>query len=269
MKTIHVDANGAWLQAVRDVMAHGDVTYPRDQATVELLGYSSTFDMKYPIVSVNHRKLSRRFLTGEAVWILTGDDRVESIAPYAPSIVNFSDDGVRFYGAYGPRIADQFQHVVRSLANDNDSRQAVLTTWRPNPPKTKDTPCTVAVQWFIRNGRLHCIDTMRSSDLWLGWVYDVFNFSMLSAVIALQLRTEYGLEVSLGTLTLNAGSQHVYERNFEKIRACLDEPDAIPYQPMRLELFHDASHLVKYLTNVRDGTFSNEAGGFLHEFQAR
>lgn len=51
---------------------------------------------------------------------------------------------------------------------------------------------------------------MRSSDAWLGWVYDVHNFSCISAFIALHLKG-----VELGALFLTAGSQHLYEGNTE------------------------------------------------------
>jgi thymidylate synthase len=56
---------------------------------------------------------------------------------------------------------------------------------------------------------------MRSSDAWLGWVYDVFNFSCLSAFVALHLQktTRNPEKYSLGYLFLTAGSQHLYATN--------------------------------------------------------
>jgi hypothetical protein len=134
-----------------------------------------------------------------------------------------------FDGAYGPRVVDQLRYVVDCLWKDPMSRQAVMEVWRPNPRESLDIPCTLTLQWLIRDGKLHCIDSMRSSDAWLGWVYDVFSFSMLSSCILLMLSerakktlavmsTESGnwdyykmvADTGLGTLYLVTGSSHLY-----------------------------------------------------------
>jgi thymidylate synthase len=56
---------------------------------------------------------------------------------------------------------------------------------------------------------------MRSSDVWLGWPYDVFNFSMVGASVVLALRLHPKFEgLQLGELYLTAGSQHLYETHY-------------------------------------------------------
>ena len=72
-------------------------------------------------------------MAAEALWILSGDNKVETIAPYNKNIKQFSDDGIIFQGAYGPRIISQLDYVIESLRKDRESRQAVLTIWNPNP----------------------------------------------------------------------------------------------------------------------------------------
>jgi thymidylate synthase len=42
-------------------------------------------------------------------------------------------------------IKQQLDYVVEALVKDNDSRQAVLTIWRPSPAPSKDIPCTVSI----------------------------------------------------------------------------------------------------------------------------
>ena len=51
---------------------------------------------------------------------------------------------------------------------------------------------------------------MRSNDLWLGFPYDVFQFTCLQVRMAMEL----GLDI--GTYTHIAGSLHLYARDFEK-----------------------------------------------------
>jgi thymidylate synthase len=261
------NANEAWLIMLRDVMAQGYTVSPRGMKINEVRGYQSLVSMSRPVVTLPQRALSRRFLTGEAVWILEGDNRVETISPYNKNIAKFSDDGVFFAGAYGPMVADQLMYVVDSLVKDRDSRQAVLTIWRPNPRPSKDFPCTVAIQFMIRErlddeGKnhvvLHCLDTMRSSDAWLGWPYDIFNFSMLSAMVALMYRNRTeSRELELGEILLTAGSQHVYETNYEQVFSCLT-PEAVkaveeaPTPTLNLDEFGDHRDLITHLKQIRD-----------------
>ena len=205
-----------WYEILEQLVRDGEPSHPRGMAIKELMHYSATIDLRYPVIVSPTRDLSYKFMAAEAAWILSGDDQVATIAPYNKRIANYSDDGVKFFGAYGPSFIGQISYVVEALVKDPDTRQAVMTIWRPNPPATKDVPCTVAVQFYIRKGKLHCIDTMRSSDVWLGWVYDVFNFAMMTYWVRKRLKAAYNIDVELGTLTIQAGSQHLYEENQEK-----------------------------------------------------
>lgn len=134
-------ATWTWLSVIKDVMERGIESRPRDMRIRELLGYTSSLDMRYPVVSAVERKLQRKFLAGEAYWILTGDNRASTISPYNSAIAKFSDDGRYFSGAYGPQVVQQLPYVVDSLEKDHDSRQAVMTIWKPSPRPSKDIPC--------------------------------------------------------------------------------------------------------------------------------
>lgn len=213
-------ATGAWLDTLDLIKTNGHGTVPRGQQTRELLHHSICVDMCRPVVAVKERELSYKFMAAEAIWILQGSDLVYDIAPYNKNIAQFSDDGVTFFGAYGPKINEQHHHVLRKLLDDRDTRQAVLTIWRENPPNTKDYPCTIAMAFQIRRNMLHAHVFMRSSDVWLGLPYDIFNFTM----VALRLACNYNEEnpehpVTLGELYLTMASSHLYEKDKEKAYA--------------------------------------------------
>lgn len=212
-------ANFEWLSELSWVLNKGNSVAPRGQVTKEALQQTAIVNMRRPVVTLEERKLSTKFLGGEAYWILSGDNRVETIAPYNKNIINYSDDGQTFFGAYGPRIASQLDYVVDKLKSDADTRQAVLTIWRENPPETKDVPCTVAVHFMVRDYKLNCHVYMRSNDLWLGFPYDVFNFSMLSHLVCCRLNASAatnGDVVKPGMLYHTASSRHIYEQHFEQ-----------------------------------------------------
>lgn len=250
------DVNRSWLMVLADLLDNGHETSPRGLKTLELLAYRSTVPMAQPLLTVPGRQLGTKFAPAEAAWILSGDNRLETIRPFAEVMTRFSDDGLTLAGAYGPPLVDQLGYVARCLARDQDTRQAVLTLWRPRPGDTKDCPCTVAVQWLIRNGELTCVDTMRSSDTWLGWTYDVFTFSMVSAYLALVLRDHHQVKVTLGELHLVAGSQHLYERDWTGARGCVDawrrgspetQPKPLELNDLDLDQFDGPQHLIDHL----------------------
>lgn len=259
-----MDTNTTWAKALRAVLQVGEHISPRGQETAEVLGYQTIVNMSQPVVTVPSRKLSRKFLVAEAAWILCGSDKVEDIAPYNKNIAQFSDDGVTFFGAYGPKFIDQVHHVIYALSHDRDSRQAVITFWRESPPSTKDVPCTLSIQFLIRGDRLEAIVNMRSSDLWLGWVYDVFNFSMMAAFVALQLKASCGIVLRLGDLRLTAGSQHIYQRDWEKAQVAASEglfsTHMLPsIRPIHLSEFNHPFELVAHLVALRDGTQTSKS----------
>jgi thymidylate synthase len=74
----------------------------------------------------------------------------------------------------------------------------------------KDIPCTLSVQFVLRQERLYAITTMRSNDLWLGFPYDVFCFSTLQRLFA------YTLGVDVADYVHNVGSMHLYTRDERK-----------------------------------------------------
>lgn len=224
--------------------------------TREVLNLTSVVNMKQPVVTIPSRKMGYSFLPAEAHWILSGGNGTD-IIKYAPHIGRFSDDGYRFQGAYGPRVTEQLRYVCETLNEDADTRQAVINIWRENPRHSKDIPCTISLQFFIRKNKegypmLNCVANMRSSDIWLGWVYDVFNFSMISAWVALRLREMNGAFLGVGTLYLNAGSQHLYDINAEQSRMCLQDGGAWQYDDMNYDYFSNPGHLMNHLICLRD-----------------
>lgn len=247
-----MNINTVWKKMLSDLLDKGELSSPRTHATKELLGYQSCIDMSKPFLNIPERKLGKQFRYAEAAWILSGDNRVSTIAPYSKMISQFSDDGVRFFGSYGPKIVDQISYVINLLHKDPYSRQAVINIWREKPPQSKDIPCTTNLQFVIRNNKIHCIANMRSSDAWLGWPYDVFNFTCVSIYILLQLKSMHNVNYKLGTLTVNAGSQHLYERDWDYAKHCVnnvwDTPFIITYSQ-----FKDGETFINSLWNSARG----------------
>ena len=229
---------------------------PRGLKITEKLNNSWIIDMDDPIITLPERKLSYSFMFGEAAWMLEGRNDVESVSKYVDGVKRFSDDGVTFFGAYGPKIITQTSYVVDTLIKDNDSRQGVLNIWRENPRSSKDIPCTLSLQFFLREASdnlwLHTVATMRSNDAWLGTPYDTFNFSAISFYIAYCLNFR-GLKCKLGSLNIQAGSRHIYENDFKKLDTIFNsnyhDESELSFNSL-IEKYKDSPK--KFISNLRE-----------------
>ena len=83
---------------------------------------------------------------------------------------------------------------------------------------SKDVPCTLALQFFIRDGALHQVASMRSSDLVLGIALDIPAFTMFQELLALELGVE------CGSYTHISNSLHIYQRNYPLVEQILQDP---------------------------------------------
>lgn len=246
-----MSTNRAWLDLLLDISSNGHRVGPRGLDTLELLGRKTVISMTSPIITVKERCLGYRFMPAEAAWILSGSNQVEEIRPYSTFIHKFSDEGAFFFGAYGPRIIDQLPHVLKSLRADQATRQAVISIWRESPPPSKDTPCTLTLQWVIRDDCLHCFANMRSSDAWLGVPYDWFNFSLVSAYVLLWLRKldPSFRAIELGNLHFYAASQHLYGTNKAAVLDIIMPSDTPTFdvEPLQLGEFPTPLSLINHL----------------------
>ena len=213
MRIAGYNISEVWWALLDNLIVEGRFVSPRQQGTRELLGVQLHIANARDNILVNEiRKISYRFMVAEWLWIWYGRDDVATISRYNSKITQFSDNGIDFNGAYGKRIRPRWDAVINRIKSDPDTRQAVIDVFSHEDllRETKDVPCTISLQFLLRDGRLHTIANMRSSDVWLGLPYDVFNFTMLANVAAAQLG------VDLGPITLNLGSSHLYDRDREK-----------------------------------------------------
>lgn len=203
-----------WLTLLHHLLNDGNLVSPRGLECREIIGVTLELtDARNNLFAHEHRKLSYRFGIAEWLWIWYGYEDVATIGRFNSNIAQFSDDGRMFAGAYGPRIRRLWDDRIAMLRRDPHTRQAVIPVYTPPAAPTKDVPCTLTFQLLARGGRLHALVAMRSSDVWLGLPYDIFNFSMLLNIAAMELNLE------VGYLKMFLGSSHLYERDVERARA--------------------------------------------------
>jgi thymidylate synthase len=244
-----------WRDLLCNLLLGGEEVSPRGQLTRELRQRTIEIEMRRPVLLDPRRKLSFSGLAAEAYWICSGDSSLAGIEPWLPRMKEFSDDGVTLAGAYGPRIHEQLTYVVEKLKSDPDTRQATLTIWDRNPGPSRDYPCTVAMDFKLRGGKLNLHVFMRSSDAWLGIPYDVFSFAMVAHLVCCRLNAGHAcLEACTepGTLYLTAASSHLYERDWLGALRCLSSLGDVSQYPTPEGLWTDEQRLLTRLELLRN-----------------
>lgn len=232
------DINGIYHALVRDLLYEEDKicgTRELTNVTIELLNTDNA------IVGV--RGISPSYLFGELLWYFTGCQKTAFISQFSAMWSRLTDDGQNSNSAYGHIMMyrhgfDQIEKVVELLTKDPGSRRAVININVPNMKviETKDEPCTIALQFMIRDEQLHCTTMMRSNDIWFGLPYDIAFFTELQKYIAKRLDIPTGKYVHFVT------SLHMYERDREKLEKVREDE----YGFQKITFDRDKFHKRKY-----------------------
>lgn len=235
-----------WLDALRRLHRYGFQQQSRDGGTAELLFYSATLrgGGEETFLVNAARKLDPRYAGAELLWYLSGQSDIGMIRHYAPQYSRFAEHG-HAWGAYGRRWtgSESFRHEANvaevstqdwtrsqlraaseAMRVSPETRQAVVSMWRDGDlvhavkGDKADLPCTLSLQFILRQGELHLVATMRSNDVWLGMPYDVYAFTCVQRIMAASLGAAVGL------YRHNVGSLHLYGRDHDRSVPCLEVP---------------------------------------------
>jgi len=226
-----------------NLIAHGKSIKRRGLRTKELFDFhGQLYHPRERFVNFKARNMSMRYCMGELCHYLDGRTDLKSIAHYGKFWEQVSDDGLTINSCYGARIfgtrhttvsgpwpdrswSDQFHYAVGCLEEDKNSNKAIMLVYdRSDARKSKDNPCTLTLQFIIRNDKLHMIANMRSQDVWLGVPYDFAFFTIVQEIARVELFRLYP-NLRLGTYYHNVTSLHAYEDNYAAIGTLCHEGD--------------------------------------------
>lgn len=254
------------------------VCSPRGKKIKENLAVTLVLtDPRARLLSCKKRATNYGFGVGEFLWYWQGKQDLETMLYYNKRMKDFSDDGKTLNSAYGHRMrivgygphwADhsQWEACVETLKMDPDSRRALLLINQPfdnvkaamTETGSKDVPCTLSLQFFIRGGKLDLHTHMRSNDVMWGLTYDLFSFTLFQECMLLDLRRhEHLKDLQLGTYYHTAGSMHLYEHHFEQAGEIIREyhtPGMEMERPMEaLESLEDLDEVADMEAFLREG----------------
>lgn len=272
--------NDSFIQAGHYLLNHGEEVIisggtNNNRKTLELHPFNLVItDPTARTLMLPHRGNNPFATLYEALWVLCGDNRVKPLRFFLHRAGDWSDDGLYWRAAYGPRLRkwlgiddnsaqhtheynitdrsqwgycsinpiDQIKYVYETLKKDSTSRQAVMSIYDPAKEctvgTTADFPCTMTVMYLIRNGKLNCSVVMRSNDLWFGFSgINVYEWTVIQEILAKLLNVE------VGNYHHYVNSFHIYEDYIPKMKKVLDTYKNCVFHPIPiLEFIVDESY---------------------------
>lgn len=203
--------------------------------TISVFGYQMRFDLQKGFPAVTTKKLHFRSIIHELLWFLKGDTNVKYLNDHGVTIWDeWADESGDLGPVYGRqwvawetkdgRVINQVAEVVREIKQNPDSRRLIVSAWNVGEVKQMALmPCHVLFQFYVADGKLSCQLYQRSVDSFIGQVYNVASYSILTHMVAQQC----GLEV--GDFVWTGGDCHIYLNHLEQVKLQLTrEPFALP-----------------------------------------
>jgi len=213
-----------YIAAAKAIMRMPEIS-PRGMRCKEILNYMFVIEDCSSIIYLDGVKTNIDYALEELRWYYSGTNRLDFSPQISKIWSKYSDDGITVNSAYGYRIFNgQWQWIIDELKHDRYSRRAVININNADDKKinmnllpTKDFPCTISMQFFIRDEMLHMTVYMRSQDLYFGLRNDIFRFKDMHH----RLSKEIG--VLPGIYTHFCGSLHIYEKDYEKFKKLIGD----------------------------------------------
>lgn len=112
----------------------------------------------------------------------------------------------------------QYEWVINSFIKNLDTRKAFININQPlhKIAETKDFPCTIGMQFFIKNKHLCCSISSRSTDVYTGLPYDMGFFSFVTELVYKTLKQkltpEQSKDLNLGYVTMKTSFTQIYDK---------------------------------------------------------
>jgi len=205
------------------IVGHRYVSINREASMTNLMG-GKTIEIVGACFIANEDvifgKINPDYAEREKLWYDSMSRSVNNFPGGAPPVWKaIADSDGLINSNYGwcinsPENGSQFEKVVKELKKNPESRRAIIIYTRPsmwedyNHNGRSDFMCTNAVQYLIRDGKVHSVVQMRSNDALIGYKNDrAWQRDVLEKVA-----NEVGFPV--GNVYWQVGSLHVYERDF-------------------------------------------------------
>ena len=253
---------------------------------------NAVLNLKYPQnrhLYLEGRKSNIIAQIAETFWVMAGDDRVSPYLDFfLPRAPDYSDDGIIWRGAYGPRLYmyEQLQEAIEVFKTDGlTTRQSVIQILLPeldaknqlvdsnceDLKSTKDRPCNNEIIFFCipeEDGSysLNMNVMQRSGDaIWGALNINVFEWTFLQELVANTLDSQHEETITLGEYTHFVSNLHIYDNTGSQAVAALEAVGADGIDAGCLEThkkYHELITTMNYAPLIATGDVDNDRAFF-------
>lgn len=210
MLTLNSPEQG-YSEILDHVMAYGHEVRPRGSLTQEITGLVLEFHDPSECMIVDD--VQKQFLESEVETVKDGTAPEMKASQELIDRLDLEEDGTFFEEGIRQAVSLNWMEWIERFQNDPDTRKNAATF---TVPVDDNPPCTIAMQFLLRDGELSLMTFNRSQDLMFAFPMDAGLFGTLLSDMA------YVLEVDIGTWTHLIGSAHIYEEQFGEARQIIN-----------------------------------------------
>jgi thymidylate synthase len=225
-----------YLDLLEDVLDHGVAKEDRTgTGTLSVFGRQLRYDLSEGFPLVTTKRVHLKSVVHELLWFLKGETNIRYLKENGVSIWNeWADENGDLGPVYGSqwrawetpdgRTIDQIQQVVEGIKRNPDSRRHLVSAWNVSViDEMKLPPCHFVFQFYVAQGRLSCMLTMRSVDTFLGLPFNIASYALLTHMIAQQC------DLEVGEFIWSGGDVHIYSNHLDQVKLQLSrDPLPIP-----------------------------------------
>lgn len=225
-----------YLDLLQDILNNGVHKGDRTgTGTQSVFGRQLRYDLSEGFPLVTTKRIHLKSVIHELLWFLSGDTNISYLKENG---VKIWDDWADENGDLGPVYGsqwrtweapngekiDQIAEVVSSIKNNPNSRRHLVSAWNvAKINNMKLPPCHFAFQFYVAEGKLSCMLTMRSVDTFLGLPFNIASYALLTHMIAQQC------DLEVGDFIWSGGDVHIYSNHVDQVKTQLErEPYALP-----------------------------------------
>jgi len=212
-----------YLDLMRQVRDRG--VYKDDRTntgTYSLFGHQMRFALAQGFPLVTTKKVALRLVIHELLWFLKGSTNIQYLLD---NNVHIWDEWADENGDLGPVYGsqwrswptadgdsiDQIENVVRSIADNPDSRRHIVSAWNVAEIASMALPpCHTLFQFYVAEGRLSCQLYQRSADIFLGVPFNIASYALLTLMIA------QVCDLEPGDFVHTFGDAHLYANHLQQ-----------------------------------------------------
>lgn len=216
--------NDSYLEVLQ-MLKHKKAIKIKDTFIKEIIHYTFFIDnISDNIIEIPGFETNLDYAKEELNWYLYGTKNINFSEKINKIWKKYSDDGINVNSNYGDIIfndnINQWTFCINKFKKDINTRQAIININQIKHKsffETKDFPCCIYIQMFIRNNNLVWIINFRSQDIYLGFRNDIYCFTEIMKLFILELEKENIYVSKNSKIIYICNSLHIYEKHFDKL----------------------------------------------------